>query len=1053
MRKARTLMRALVAGAVAATAVASGTQLAAADASDASVPSIVNGQFQTVVDNGVPTSWNTWNPAGTATVSVESGGGPGGTNDVAITSTSGATARLALTQEIAVTDASPRRYIVSGDVEGDGLSGGFSELRVQVYDASNTVLVPVKAGPYVTGTTGWTHVTIPITLPTGSTRISVEPMLDRTPGTIRFANVSLDVDTSNGSLAATPTADGRVELTWSYVSEPTADHYAVYRAEGTAAPTRDQAHLVRTAYALSTADDTVAPGTQYTYVVAALDASGQELAVTPAETVTTPSTFQYGQQNSVLSAMESGSGTSHVSWAAADSTSSDLQLMVNGSAVDLSGQVGGTEVSAAAGDTLALKSGSTTIASTTVGAAAHPRAILTPSTLDRVRSELAAGDATITGAWDATLARIAGPDSGYATDGSAGLYRARDAAFVYEVTGNQSYADLAYTSLMAGASFVTTSDTNEGLNIARADLLLAPAYDWGYNGWTDEQRENVRHLMTRAIDILAVYHHPALDEAEKTSNWVGVVRSTELALILAARGDGDFGWYDQRVGFLTDQVAQHLDQSYTENGYTQEGWDYFHYTELYMFPSIYFAEGTGLTTLDSHLKRPAFWNLALHVASSRPKGDTTQFGVGFENSQLDGALPLLAPLTPSNALPALKSIYDQVEGVDSQTQPYDGVQGIWAVLYYPEKASSSPAAATNPALKTAILDDGPGFYAFRNRIKNVDDSLVVTSNRNTEHDGWSAAETFSLSWMSDDTTWATLGGKDYQSPLEWSKPLVDGKLEPYTDEYSTVTGAGKTISSRAFSGQGGGYLHLDGSGNFGVTTADRQEVVDLKGGGKADTIIAIRDTFGDTTSHEWDWQLRPESGVSISINPAPTAGQPNFTFVSPNGATMSGFLLDADGANIQNLDGTLRISKSGTNATFTVILATSTTGPLTLGRDTSGDAIVNDRVIPVADLARTPRTGLATFVPTLTAVAGEQCAPGNGAPVAPTASGRTNIPDAQLLVTVSGVRKEFPVTADADGNWSWTAPAPLAGERSGRYRLEVQLSSDPKVRAAATLCR
>lgn len=150
-----------------------------APAADPAAPTIVNGDFATVATNGMPASWSRWNPVGTATVSVEKSAAPGGTNDVAITSTSGATARLALTQSVPVTDATPRRLVISGDAKGDGLSGGLSELRVQVYDASNKVLVPVQKGPYLSGTFDWKHLVVPITLPVGAARVSVEPMLDR----------------------------------------------------------------------------------------------------------------------------------------------------------------------------------------------------------------------------------------------------------------------------------------------------------------------------------------------------------------------------------------------------------------------------------------------------------------------------------------------------------------------------------------------------------------------------------------------------------------------------------------------------------------------------------------------------------------------------------------------------------------------------------------------------------------------------------------------------------------------------------------------------------
>lgn len=911
----------------------------------AAVPALTNPTFAQVDANGFPVGWSRWAPAGTARVTVHQTGGPDGGPALAISSVSGADARLALTQRLPVAAGTPRELTVTARVRGDGLSGGFSMIRVQAWAADGRNVLPAARGPYLSGTFDWRTYSASVVLPAEATQISVEPMLDRAAGTLWFADLELAETVEGPTLTASATGTGTTELFWSLGERaPRVARYAVHRVPGSAEVVPAPANLLDHAQAATTADEDVLPGTTYSYRVVGLDAAGQPVASTPSATVTTPEQFTIQQRVVTLTALQRDDGA-HVSWSLPPQLDhGGLSLVVGSSTTPLPGRRGATTLAAGPGTLVRMVRGEELLASAVVGRSEHPRAVMDTDTVQDVRDRLAAGDPTATGAWQALLDRLARGDAAYPTNGSAGLYRGRDAAFAYVVTGDRGYAQQAHAAVMSAEGFVVAREINTGLELGRANLLLAPVYDWAYQGWDEEQRRQVRDLMTRSVDLLSTYHHDGLDDVEKTSNWVGVARTTELALLLSARGDGDFGLHDRRIAYLTDQVAQHLDQGYSGTGWTQEGWDYLHYTALYMLPSLYFAQGTGLQVLDEHLARPRFWELALHVASSREDGDVAQFGVSGPSGQVSGIFPLLFPLTPGGALPALQHTYDAVQGTAAPSPRFDDVHSLWSVLYHPG-GSGDPDEATEPSLGRALLDDEPGFFAFRNRIADADDTLVVTSNRGTQHRGWSAAETFSLSWMSHDTTWAQQGGKASTDPSLWSKPLVDGRLEPYRNQYETVTGAGRTLSSTAFAGQGGGHLELDGSANFGVDVARREQVVDLAAGHRADALVVVHDRFADDTSHRWDWQLRPEPGVEIGVPAEPGPNQPDFTFTSAGGAVLSGFVVSPAGLRPQVVDGALRLSTTGTSADFRVVLATSAEGPLTSTTTAGGELVVDGRVV------------------------------------------------------------------------------------------------------------
>lgn len=948
--------RVLATLAVAAIALAGLTAVPAAHAAGA--PTVVNGDFSQTNASGFPTGWGSWNPAGSAIATVVPGAAPGGLPALTITSTSGSTARLALTQRIPVDESTPRQLTLTALVKGEnlGTGTGFSYVRLQARNAANAIVMPVQNGPFLRGTFEWREVEYSFTLPEDATSLSLEPMLDRAPGTLSVANIQIVEDDGPGTLNAKPTGNGTVELSWSFPSLAAAS-YSVERASAAVPATEIRRTTVPTV-----ADENVEPDTAYTYLVHALDADGTVLASTAEVSVTTPATFDLSFERTILVAGETADGSVRVSWAlAADAPSADLALVVGGSALPITGVRGSVAVEAAPGETVVLRSGDHDLGTAVIEQVAHPRSIIDDAAVAQVTAALASGAPTATGAWDSMMERLA-TGTGYIGNGSGGFYEARDAAFAYAITGDPAFAQHAYDAAMSAEDYIVARDFNMGLELARPAVLLPNVYDWAYNGWTDEQRADIQVLMLRVTELLSTYHHDNIDGPDFSSNWTGIVRSSELALLLALRGDAGMPDLDRRILSLADMTGQHFDDAYTDTGWSQEGWDYWHYTQLFLFPSVLFAQGAGMTALDDAIARPDFANLALHAVSSRDLGDIGQYGTAGPNREVLGTFPLLYPFADDSQLPGLMHLHDEVHGVDSAARSFDSAHGLWTILYYPTDGTASGAPTSEDAYR-AIIDDEGGFYAFRNRYQDDDDTIVVTSNRNLQHPkGWAAAETFSLSWLGHDTTWGLLGGKD-QNPLMWSKPLVDGELEPYANQYRTVDGRGVTLDSRAFDGQGGGYLSLDGSKNFEVDRALRQQVVDLTSAehqGGASAIVAISDSFGDDVSHRWDWQLRPEAGVTIAVDADSAENEPLFTFTSTDAAgapvVLSGFVLDREGLTAQVIDGTLRLSREGTEASFQLVLATAAQ-PLT-ATVVGETVIVSGAVAELGDLSAAADCGL-----------------------------------------------------------------------------------------------
>ncbi|MGW8952927.1 hypothetical protein [Streptomyces sp. NPDC055709] len=76
--------------------------------------------------------------------------------------------------------------------------------------------------------------------------------------------------------------------------------------------------------------------------------------------------------------------------------------------------------------------------------------------------------------------------------------------------------------------------------------------------------------------------------------------------------------------------------------------------------------------------------------------------------------------------------------------------------------------------------------------------------------------------ISHDATWARQPAKELTRRELFSKPLIDGRPERRSVADDECLGRGATLESRAYEGQGGGFLSLDGHLNYEVagTEAD-----------------------------------------------------------------------------------------------------------------------------------------------------------------------------------------------------------------------------------------
>ncbi|MGA5097088.1 hypothetical protein ACPCAC_06940 [Streptomyces lavendulocolor] len=908
-----------------------------------------NGDFEAVDTNGAPSGWYVWKAAGTGTsAAVVNGAGPTGTKALELVGDS-TDDRIAVSRRVNNPDPSRTQYFkVAFDQRAEGVSGSSASVRVQ-YLGANGALKPLTLVGRTTGTHGWRHVQEYVSAPVGTTQLSIEPMLDSAKGKLSYDNLTVEAVEAQSILSATPQPTGEIELFWNF-SDADATAYEIHRSSE-ADFTPSEATLIRTLPNFPAAEDPdTEPGVTYTYKVVALDSAGTAVGTSLPAIATAPKVFADDQRTDVLSATATGDGA-RLAWRMAEGTTGSVTVYAGDKKVvagDLrkATKVGTYPVDArgvtlthaqvgkATGFALVRSNeggpadvlGSQAAATAELSGLQHPRFGATDDRTAKIRRLIAEPGAPRE-MWQQLTKRVETGISAYPIRFGEGEGRwAAEAALAYRVTGDKAYAQTAYEAFAQAEPKLLFFD-GQVLETANPTTFLAQSYDWAYDGWTEEQRADARRVFARVGAYFEVAHHANVEGKDKASNWAAVVRGAELAMWLAVRGDGEFGSGERRIPGLVDDLRRHLDAAYSDTGWDQEGLDYLSYGLTIAGPGIIGARDTGITALDASWHRPAFGNILMHSLSLQDDNARLQWGVGSATGTVPASAYLLDTV-PKSQLPGWLWHYERTVGAQSAGKGHFGSHTPFALINWPEDVAPQDPDLGPSELRAPLLDDHAGAYQFRSRYQDADDVLVGATNRNKAHIGWNGLETFGLSLVSHGATWARQPGKAYTTnPELFSKPLIDGRPEHRSNTGDRSPGKGKTLASRAYRGQGGGFLSLDGRLNYEVTKAQRDLAVDLRSTGGADAVIALHDSFADSSAHTYTWQLSPEAGTEITFGNTESSAR-TFLF-QKDGAWLKGWVLAPDGAELSTHKGAFRVTRTGTSADFRIVLATGRGTPPT----------------------------------------------------------------------------------------------------------------------------
>lgn len=250
-------------------------------------------------------------------------------------------------------------------------------------------------------------------------------------------------------------------------------------------------------------------------------------------------------------------------------------------------------------------------------------------------------------------------------------------AMAYMLTSEQKYIDGAWPILEAVGNFPDWHPEHF-LDVGEMCAGVALAYDWMYDGFTNEQREFIReaikkHALTPAMDAYTDKSSPAnrYDWTHSGTNWNAVGNGGITMAALAIAGDDSSEIAFQAVTNSISSIG-YMMKSFAPEGAWFEGVQYWGYTmEFFGFQlaSLFSALGTdyGLT------KSPGVSKTAYYpVNLTRPNGkvyrfsDDGQTGAGRTNEY-----PLLAWIFNDTALQKL--VKNDIK---------NGGGGLGSLMYY-----------------------------------------------------------------------------------------------------------------------------------------------------------------------------------------------------------------------------------------------------------------------------------------------------------------------------------------------------------------------------------
>ncbi len=325
-------------------------------------------------------------------------------------------------------------------------------------------------------------------------------------------------------------------------------------------------------------------------------------------------------------------------------------------------------------------------------------------------------------------------------------YLCTDLAGAYLLSENDIYAEKAYTIASQLAEFPFLKDPfSRGLTRAMVLQQLAITYDFCYEIWSEEQREQINQAVFEGMfSVNANMGYSA--NYNLASNWMGVRYGS--VILAASVWDDPLVSADKRsrtfpiLWDASKRLKDHIDANLYSNGWNGESLGYHVYNWSFIGPALIALKHRHHMDNDQILKNfapKALYSLQAQCISN--VAIESRQGIGLKPDLSDdnlngGPLSLLSfgfQLYPDSQRPALKWMYDYLSNGSVKVNYRNTL--LHGLLYYPASLES-----VNPYVLGWVKYHDPeqGIIILRNKFQDHRDiifALSATARRVRGHKG------------------------------------------------------------------------------------------------------------------------------------------------------------------------------------------------------------------------------------------------------------------------------------------------------------------------------
>jgi hypothetical protein len=398
-------------------------------------------------------------------------------------------------------------------------------VRLEFYDSSNYRIAdePIK---YLSGNLTWTYVHVKKSVRVNAITAKVVIRMYNCIGKVIMTNFSVEqVDSwENDTFFVFPRQDGTIFIQWNLANNGIGvARYDIYRSNGILSALSDT-HLMVTIPTMSSygkniyesmyTDHSVRLDTVYTYQVLARDLNGIIIDQTKLAIGQADSGEGYHDITTLI-AFPRRNGI-HLSWRLRARSTAKHVFLYNG--IDSISNIGQKKARllgrypvqdmkaivslSNVGPFLLVSDDGTDLATVNLAKLTRPRPVLTPTHLAFIREKInQSGHAQEVFNALKKSAHYDRRDNSFSY-----CWPARDAALLYAITRNVTYADVAYLALNFNRIDYTIYDNSAiKLRFALSTMARAQAFDWAYDAFTIQQRQELIKDFQYAASIFTSY--------------------------------------------------------------------------------------------------------------------------------------------------------------------------------------------------------------------------------------------------------------------------------------------------------------------------------------------------------------------------------------------------------------------------------------------------------------------------------------------------------------------------------------------------------------------